>query len=259
MSVRSIIKVTERYVIDNAPTLLTAFAVTGTLTTAYLTGKATFKASDILVREAEVRVLQEKQPPPPTTKDKVKLVWKCYIPPAISVATTIGCMVAANSISTSRLAAIAAAYAVSDRNFTEYKDKVKEMFGDKKASDVRAAVNQDAVNNTPVINVERGHGGDTLCLDKWTGRYFTSDMQTIRATENDINKGLFHGSNRIATLGDFYQSLGLSVPKCAEEIGWNGDSAVDLIFDSVLREGEPVLVMDFANTPFPISGVFGSA
>jgi hypothetical protein len=259
MNVRSFVSIAQRYVIDNSPTLLTAFGVTGTLATAYLTGKATFKAADILRHEAEARVLMEKQPPPPTKKEQVAMVWKCYIPPALSVVTTVGCIVAANTISMSRAAAMAAAYTIADKNFSEYKDKVKEVIGEKKEGEVRAAVAQDAVNNTPMVNVERGHGGDTLCLDRWTGRFFTSDMQTIRAAENDLNKGLYRGSERVVTLGDFYQSLGLSAPKCSEDVGWNTDSSVDLTFDTVLREGKPVLVMDFANTPFPIHGIFGTA
>lgn len=259
MNVRSFVNIAQRYVIDNSPTLLTAFGVTGTLATAYLTGKATFKAADILRREAEARVLMEKQPPPPTKKEQVKLVWKCYIPPALTVVTTVGCVVAANTISMSRAAAMAAAYTIADKNFSEYKDKVKEVIGDKKEGEVRAALAQDAVDKASMVNVERGHGGDTLCLDKWTGRFFTSDMQTIRAAENDLNKGLYKGSERVATLGDFYQCLGLSSPRCSEDVGWNADSSLDLTFDTVLREGQPVLVMDFANTPFPIHGVFGTA
>jgi hypothetical protein len=259
MNVRSAIKIAERYVIDNSPTLLTGFGVAGTLATAFLTGKATFKAADILRKEAEARVLMEKQPPPPTKRQQVGMVWKCYIPPAITVVSTVGCIVAANTISMSRAAAMAAAYTLVDKNFDEYKAKVKEIVGEKKEGEIRAATAQDAVNNMPLNNVARGHGGDTLCLDKWTGRFFTSDMQTIRAAENDLNKSLYRGIERVVTLGDFYENLGLGIPKCAEDIGWNSDSALDLTFDTVLREGQPVLVMDFANVPFPIHGVFGSA
>lgn len=259
MNIRSMINITQRYVIDNSPTLLTAFGVTGTLATAYLTGKATFRAAAILREEEAVRVLQEKQPPPPNKKEKVKLVWKCYIPPAITVATTVSCIVAANTISMSRAAAMAAAYTMADKNFAEYKEKVKEIIGDKKEGEIRASTAEDSVNGTAMVNVERGNGGDTLCFDKWTGRFFTSDMQSIRAAENDLNKGLYRGNDRVATLGDFYQCLGISIPKCAEEIGWNADSPLDLTFDTVLRDGQPVLAMDFANTPFPIRGVFGTA
>lgn len=260
MSVRSIINVTQRYIIDNSPTLLTAFGVTGTLATAYLTGKATFKAADILRKEAEARVLMEKQPPPPTKKQQVAMVWKCYIPPAISVVSTVGCIVAANTISMSRAAAMAAAYTMADKNFNEYKEKVKEIIGEKKEGEIRTATAQDAVNASPpndrhIINA--AGGGETLCYDKWTDRYFRSDMQTIRAAENDLNKGMYRGRD-VCTLDDFYEAIGLKSPKCAEEIGWNADSQIDLVFDTVLAPGDvPCLVMDFGNVPFPIRGYFG--
>jgi hypothetical protein len=261
MKVTGLLKHAERYVIDNAPTLLTAFAVTGTLTTAYLTGKGTFKAAKIIQSEKDRRLLSEmEEDNEVTTKEAAKMVWTCYIPAGVSVATTICCMVAANSISSSRLAAIAAAYAMSDRNFTEYKDKVKEMFGEKKSNEVRAAVAQDHVDrNPPGNNVVQGVGGNTLCLDKWTGRYFRSDMQSIRAIENDFAKSLNRGNNfGVATLDDFYQALGLAIPKCAENFGWNQDAPIDLTFDSVLHQGEPVLVMDFACAPFPVGSYFGN-
>lgn len=260
MKVSGLLKVAERYVTDNAPTLLTAFAVTGTLTTAYLTGKASFKAADIIRDKEHTNALSEIDVDVElTTKDKAKLVWKCYIPPAASVAMTICCMVAANTISASRLAAMATAYAISDKNFSEYKEKVQEMFGEGKESKVRDALAEDAANASAEINVERGHGGDTLCLDKWTNRWFTSDMQSIRAAVNDLNAGLYRGTDRVATLGDFYNCLGLSEPRCAEDVGWNADAALDVQFSSVIRDGQPVLVMDFATTPFPIRGVFGTA
>lgn len=258
MSVRSVIKVAERYVINNAPTLLTAFAVTGTLTTAYLTGKATFKAAEVIREEEDRRTLMETSEPLTSTKEKAQLIWKCYIPPAVSVVTTIGCMVAANSISGSRLAALAAAYAVSDKNFSEYKGKVKELFGEKKEGDVRAAVAQDIVDQNPPTanNIISANGGNTVCLDKWTGRYFLSDMQTIRSTENDFAKGLNRGSE-VVTLDDFYEALGVPIPKCADNFGWNQDAPIDLTFDSVIHNGEPILVMDFANAPFPVGSYFG--
>lgn len=259
MNVRGIVKLTERAIIDNAPTLLTAIAVTGTLTTAYLTGKATFKAAAI-INEEEIRLsmMETEQDTELTTKDKAKLVWKCYGPPALSVITTIGCMVAANSISSNRIAAIAAAYAVSDRNFGEYKEKVKEMFGEKKEGQVRTAVAQDFVNsNPPAGYIINAAGGQTLCLDRWTGRYFFSDMQTIRAAENDLAKGMYIGQE-VGTLADFYDALRIPVPKCAEPLGWNNDAPIKLAFDTVMAPGDvPCLVMDFANAPFLVDGYFG--
>lgn len=260
VTLRSVIKMSERFIIDNSPTILSGIAITGTLTVAYLTGKATFKAVDIIEREEAMLLggeLTEKMVPLPN-KQRAKLVWKCYIPPAVAVVGTISCVVLANHINARRMAALAAAYKLSEKHFGDYKDKVKEIIGDKKEGEIRTAVAQDAVNNNPPgENIINAYGGETLCLDKWTGRYFRSDMQTIRAAENDINKGMYRGRD-VATLGDFYDAIGLAAPRCAEAVGWNADAALDLTFDTVMTPGgQPCLVMDFAMTPFPIHGFFG--
>lgn len=266
MSVRSVLKVTERYIISNSPTILTAFGVTGTLATAFLTGKATFKAAKLIQAEEHRRALLEPAIhdalPVLDTKEKAKIVWKCFVPPAVSVVTTIGCIVGANTINTSRMAALAAAYAVSDKNFAEYKNKVKEVFGEKKENDVRASIAQDSVNASPPPGgayIHNAAGGDTLCKDAWTGRYFYSDMQTLRAAENDLAKGMYVGQDA-ATLGDFYDAIRVPSPKCANLVGWNNDAPLKLQFDTVMAPGDvPCLVMDFANAPFPLDGYFGHA
>lgn len=260
MNISVLAKTAEKYVVANSPRILTAFGVTGTLTTAYLAVKGAFKASDKLHKIEAERALQEIPVPPLDNWDVAKETWKFYIPAVTAGAVTIACIMSANSIGASRYAALAAAYKLSDKSFTEYKDKVREMVGEKKDNDIHAQIAQDRVNAEPPTdyNVISGSGGDTLCLDKWTGRYFRSDMQTIRAAMNDIGMGMYKGDNT-ATLADFYYVLGIPGPKCADEVGWNTDAPIELRFDTVLGpEDTPVLVMDFATTPFPIHGYFGS-
>jgi hypothetical protein len=256
---RSFIKVSERFLIDNSPSILSGVAVTGSLTIAYLTGRGSFKASKILeIEQAKLDVMEIERGRKLTTKEKVFHTWQCYIPPAIAVAGTIGCIVAAGHINAKRMAALAVAYKVSENQFGEYKDKVREIIGGKKDDEIRADLAQDRVNaNPPGERVFTAFGGESLCLDKWTDRYFRCDMQTIRAAENDVNKAMYRGHD-VATLADFYDAIGLSAPKCANEVGWNSDVPLELRFDSVLTpEGEPVLVMDFVTTPFPIAAYFG--
>jgi hypothetical protein len=256
---RSMIKLSERFIIDNSPSILSGVAITGSLTTAYLAVKSAFRASKILdVEQAELDVRETEHGRQLTTKEKIFHTWSCYIPPAIAVAGTITCIVTAGHINAKRMAALAVAYKVSENQFGEYRDKVREMLGDKKADEIRTEVAKDAVaKNPPGDHVFNAYGGETLCLDKWTGRYFRSDPQTIRAAENDINKGMYRGRD-VATLADFYEAIGLSAPRCAQEVGWNADAALDLTFDTVMSPGEiPCLVMDFATEPFPIRSYFG--
>jgi xanthosine utilization system XapX-like protein len=260
VTLRSVIKISQRFIIDNSPTLLSGVAVTGTLAVAYLTGKATFKASELLEEEAaRVADFEPAVRPSFNNKDKVKLTWTCYIPPALAVVGTVGCIVGANHINAKRMAALAAAYKISERQWNQYKDKVKEIIGDKQEGEIRTSIAQDLVDGNAIPdNIINALGGETLCFDKWTGRYFRSDMQTIRAAENDIVKGMYRGKGDVATLADFYNNIGLPAPRCADEVGWNSDTGMELTFTSVIANGDvPCLVMDFAIEPFPIRTYFG--
>lgn len=255
MTLRSVVKVSERFIIDNSPAILSGIAVAGTVSVAYLTGKATFKAAELIREEQQNQNLQEKGHEL-DTKEKVKLVWKQYIPPVIVTVGTIGCIMTASTISASRLAAMAAAYKVSEKQYTEYKDKVKELLGDKKAEEVKDAVAADRIANDPYgINEawDMGNGGGAvLCYDNWNGRYFRSDKQTLDDACNYVNYEVMH--NMYATLADFYTHLGLSSPKGAGQMGWNLDHRLKMEYSSQLQaDGTPTLVVDFSVPPTPIT------
>lgn len=255
MTLRSVFKVSEKFIIENSPAILSGVAVAGTVTVAYLTGKATFRAAELIREEEQNQALQELGEEL-TTKDKVKLVWKQYIPPALVTVGTIGCIVSASTISASRLAAMAAAYKVSEKQYAEYRDKVKEILGDKKDQEVKDAVAKDTIANNPfgmneAWDISNG-GGAVLCYDNWNGRYFRSDKQTLDDAANYVNYEVLH--NMYATLADFYTHLGLTSPKGAGQMGWNLDHRLKLEYSSQLQEdGTPTLVVDFSIPPTPIS------
>lgn len=260
MTLRSLLKTAEKMAVDNSPTLISAFAVTGTLTTAFLTGKATFKAAEIIAEELTSRDFQELYKDIPlTNKEKTKLVWKEYIPPALAVIGTVGCIVTANSISASRMAAMATAYKLSEKHFEEYKDKVIDKLGLKDEQEMRHELNQDQVNRTyrdgqgdDFVALGRpglGVGGNTLFLEKWTGRYFWSDMETVKGAMNTINYRMIH--DQYATLSDFYDEIGVKNTQESGEIGWSVEDPMDLHFDTVMADGGkiPCIVMEYHNRP----------
>lgn len=253
VTLRSALKVTEKYIIDNSPMLLSAVAVTGTMTVAYLTGKATFRAAEIIADEQEKRALQELGKPL-ETKDKAKLVWKEYIPPALVVVGTVSCIVAANSISASRMAALAAAYKVSEKQYTEYKDKVLEKLGLKEEKALRDEINRDYIRaNPPSDDIQMlATEDEVLFLEKWTGRYFRSKLHLIQAAENRLNKRMI--TENYATLTDFYDELGLAKTQESDEIGWCIENPIDLDFTAGTADGgtRPIFVMEYANRPMAI-------
>lgn len=237
---------------DNSPAILTAVGVTGTLTTAYLTGKATLKAAEIL--DAEVQEARQ------STGDanyelhnrrKFELVWKEYIPAAGSALLTIACMVAANRIGASRIAALATAYNIAEKAAVTYKDKVIETVGKKKEEAIRAAIAQDEVDRHPIgrstVYVEGG--GQDLFRDSWSGRYFNSSRAAIEKAANSINYML--NNEFSATLSDFYDLIGLENTDESDMIGWNSDCPLEVDFHwASTPDDRPCGVMSFRTVPY---------
>jgi hypothetical protein len=253
MNLPELYKRAIKLTVDNGPAVLSAVAIAGTVATAYLTGKATFKAAEIIADEAEKRLLHEieanRQFP---LKDKVKLVWPQYLPAAGTVVTTVGCIVFANRISAKRLAALAAAYSISERRFDEYKAKIAEKLGVNKEQAARDEINQDRVNQTPPTGQQVMVGDhEEICFEPWTGRYFKSDMETLKKAQNDVNYQIL--TDTYATMADFYDKVGLENTRMANEMGWNLEHPLAIHFGTTLtNNGRPCIVVEYDTQPMPI-------
>jgi len=205
---------------DNSPAILTAIGVTGTLTTAVLTGKATLKAASILSEEA----------PDLPVKEKIEKVWKEYIPAVGMAALTITCIIYANRIGAKRLAGLAAAYNIAEKAAATYKDKVIETIGKKKEETLRTAIAQDEIDRHPISRetVFIEGGGSDLFRDNWSGRYFNSSVDRLEKAANEINRRL--NSDYSATLSDWYDLVGLDHIQGSDAVGWNSDNLLELSF-----------------------------
>lgn len=246
MTISDITRRVSKFTIDNSPSILTGLAVAGTVATVYLTGKATFRAADIIREDAYIAGLNAD---PQTTREKVELVWKLYIPAAGTGVMAISCMIAANRIGTRRAAAMAAAYTIADKALTEYKEKVIETIGAKKEAAIKDSVAQDQVTSSSTgREVILIGNGDVLFLDSYSGRYFKSAVESIKKAQNDINYQLIHEFS--ASLNEFYNKIGLSSTEAGSEVGWNMDRQMEVTFSGAMTETqEPCLVMNFAVTP----------
>lgn len=256
-NLQGLAKQAEKFASDNSPAILTALGLTGVLTTAYLSGKASFKAYDVLEEARKQKswelTNQDDSPMPFTNKEKFQLLWKLYIPAVASATLTCGAIVLANRIGTRRTAAMTAAFTLSERAYSEYKDKVTETIGKNKAKKIRSDIAQDGVTRDD----QRGQPaliitgeGTVPCKDAWSSQYFVSSMEDIKKAQNDTNwEVLNHG---YASLTDFYMKVGggLEATKDSDNIGWNSDKLMEVYFDTALSDKNgPVLVMDFAVAP----------
>lgn len=252
MTLRSIALQSQKFVTDNSPTILTAIGVTGTVTTAYLTGKATFKAAKIINEEQFKTNIHNGVQKPLSDKDKFKLVWTLYIPAAGVGTLSCAAIIGANRIGVRRAAAMAAAYSISERAFEEYREKVVEKLGKNKDREVRDDIAQDHVNANPpnTKNVVVTGKGKELFYDKWCGRYFESTMQEVKKAQNDLNYKLLNGGFGYASLNDFYRILGIDTIRDGEDLGWDTTKPLEIMFTTTISDDErPAFVMDFRVAP----------
>lgn len=239
MAIKSMLKALEKYAADNSPAILTGVAAVGVLSTAFLTGRASFQAANLL----------EEESPFLDSKEKVRLVWKLYIPAAISGAMTVTCIISANRIGARRAAALATTITILERGFEEYREKVKQTIGEKREQQVNDEVVQDRVTRETAGRATVFVGdGKVLCRDDFSGRYFESTVETIRKAANDTAKQIIHDS--YASLTDFYERIGLDRTGISDEVGWTLDHDLEIRFSSALTEdNRPVLSVQFEIEP----------
>jgi uncharacterized protein DUF6353 len=242
---------------ENATTLLTAGGVVGTVATAILTGRATFKAAEI-IRSKELGAIHEEGTTDSiaegtmglSTRQRVALVWPLYIPPVLTGGATITSIIMANRMSAQKAAALAAAYGLAERNLSEYKEKVSEKLTGPKKQAIDDELAQDRVNKTDgyqnIVVVE----GEVLCFDEPTGRYFRSTMENINKAVNATNAEILHHDHANASF--FYEELDLPATTWTDEVGWNSDQLLDLKFSTVMSpDGRPCIAIDFKILPKP--------
>ena len=227
----------------NSPAILTGLGCAGVLTTAILTGRATLRASEILKMEAPDEQL--------SATEIVKLTWKVFIPPVLVGASSIACIVGANTINTHRNAALAALYSLSETAFREYKDKVVEEIGRNKELKVRDSIAQDRVTTNPVGDrtiIFTGNG-EVLCYDALCDRYFKSSAEKIRQQVLELNEDL--RNEMWLDLNDLYYAIGLPSTKLGNQVGFDIDKGyIQVDYTGTLTpEGQPCLSIDMTVYP----------
>lgn len=222
----------------NAPAIFTAIGVGGVITTVFLAIKATPKAVK-LIEEEKAKLIDEdneEQEVKLSKKTYFKLLWRPYLPVAISGAATIGFIIGANVISGKRMAALAGLYATSEKLLSTYQDQVVKQFGENAERRLREGIAKDDVEKDPpkenaiILTGE----GSYLFKDLRSGRYFRSNIETVRQKINDIREILNAGD--ALSLNEVYDMLDphLESVQDGDMIGWEAYSKFDVTFDTTI-------------------------
>lgn len=257
-------KMMKQFAKKRSPEILTGIGIAGMITTTILAVKATPKALQLIEEEKNRRTDKILEGMSPNEDENcwqvvklkpievVKVAWKPYIPAVLLGASSVACLIGANSVHARRQAALYSAYKLSETAFTEYRDKVLETVGEETEKEVRDKVAKDKVEKNPASKTEiyMTGKGESLFYDPISDRHFMSDIETIRKIVNDLNYAMGYGSEMYVSLSQLYDELGLKHTSISDNIGWNiRDGLIEPDFSSQIDEGKPCIVLDWLKVP----------
>jgi hypothetical protein len=228
---------------QKSPVILTGLAIGGVVTTTVLAVQATPRAIIAIDEDQEDGTTLTKW-------EVVKKVWPYYIPVVITGGLTIACMIGAQSVNTRRQAALVGAFTITEGAFQEYKEQVVEVLGKtKESSEVREKIIQKKIEENPPSKDIIIGSGNVLCFDTYTGRYFESSMEKIRAAQNDFNEMLINGEMYMSA-NEFYHLIDLDDVVVGEQVGFSPENTMKIEFTSRLTpDGRPCLAISFRALP----------
>lgn len=241
----------KKGLIKASPWILMGLGTVSHVGTVIFAVKATPKAI-LLLEEAEKEKLKTTGEQL-TLVEKAKATWKPYIPTLLMGATTIACFWGAQGINFRRNAALVSLYSVAEHTLRQYQEKVIETIGEKKAGEVLAKVDRQALSDNPASKAQviiTGNG-DYLCYEKLSGRYLQSDIEKLRRAQNDFNQQII-GGEMYKSLNEWYDAISMPPISMGYDTGFTVDNLVDLRFSTQLSDDEkPCLVIDYYNFPQP--------
>lgn len=262
MDLNKILRQAARTIDRNSPTILTGFGVAGLIGTVIFAIKDTYVATEILHQEAEFKYEQWEEetgedrsayPTEPfTTEEIIRLTWKCYIPTIGMGALTIASMIYSHRFHSRRNAALLSLYSVAQKTLEEYQAKVVEQIGEKKEEKIRGEVAQEHLDKNPpgsTTTIVSGNGKH-LFYDSFSGRYFESDVETIRQLVNEFNAKLIRCAPMFVGINEFFDELGLERIELGDEMGWNAEShLMEVTFTTKMTKGVPCVVLVYTIWP----------
>ena len=256
--VTKIFKSVGRKVSKRSPEILISMGIASAFTSVVLAVKATPKAMVLIEEEKKQRNQRSQRDGDGKSEelkkiDVVKVAWKPYIPAAITFGFSMACLIGANSKYARRNAALVTACKLSETALSEYHEKVVETIGEKKEKAVRDKIAKDKIEQNPVseTNVVVLGKGDTLFYEPLSGRYFSSEVETIRSVVNDLNYNMGYGCENYISVNQLYDAIGLAHTQMGEMMGWNiSNGLLDITFSAQIADnGRPCLALMYDKAP----------
>ena len=236
-------------------TVLTVAGGIGVVLTTVTAIKATPKALETL-EEAKEKLDKDL-----TTVEKIKIAGPKYIPTILIGTGTIACILGANVMSKRHQVALVSAYALIDSSFKEYKQKLKELYGEETHNNVVDALAVEKVDRDWGVSGsyfgqscdlanEEACGDPVLFYEENSGRYFESTIEQVLNAMYHINRN--YALRGYCYLNEYYEFLGLEATDYGSVMGWaptdEGEYWIEYnMRKTVLDDGLEVYILE---TPF---------
>lgn len=223
----NLLTVSKRFVKKNSSTILTVLGAAGVVGTAVMAVKATPKAMEL------IELAEEEKGEELTKWEKVQIAGPTYIPSILLGTVTITSIFGANLLSRRTQASLMSAYALLDHTHKEYKNKVKELYGEDGDKLIRAAIAKDNYDEEDQSEYEDEYeDGKTLFYDEFSKRYYRVTKETQLRAEYEINKMLSQAGG--ASLNDYYDLLQIDRQDYGEFMGWSAAQMSEMFWDAWL-------------------------
>ena len=204
----------------NSTTILTIISMLGVVGTAVASGIAANKAAEEKGRALKLEN-EDTDVPNLTTvpiklgyKEYVKRYWKYYIPAVGIGILTCGCIGMTESINKKRQTALIGACALTAEAFREYRETVKEVYGEEGEKKVQEEICKKHYDE----HVKKPEGEEILFYDMLSSRYFNSTLENVQFAITELNRRLV--LQDYVTLDEFYELLGLGKMAFSKSVGW---------------------------------------
>lgn len=250
------------YIRKYSPVALSCVASIGVIVTAVVAVKVTPKA--LVLIHTDSKKNHGGDPYAYTKKEAVLSAWKCYIPAVAFGASTIACIMGANALNRRQQAALTSAYALVQNSYKEYKDKLKELYGEEThnaiVNSIVAEKCKEASISSPSFisnsSLDFGEGMEPeitrTFYDSFSQRYFESTIEKVIQAEYHLNRNFMFAG--VIPLNDFYEFLGLERTDFGDKVGWssvNGDIYwIDFNHHRLtLEDGMEIYIIDMVFEP----------
>lgn len=204
-------------------TVLSVAGGIGVVLTAVSAVKATPKALEVLEEAKEEKGEQL------TTIEKVKIAGPKYIPTILIGTGTVACIFGANIMNKRHQAALVSAYTLVDSSFKEYKQKLKELYGEEAHNKVVDAIAVEKVDRDWGVSGsyfgescdlanEEACGDPVLFYEENSGRCFESTIEQVLNTMYHINRN--YALRGYVYLNEYFEFLGLETTDYGSVMGW---------------------------------------